>query len=166
VYPSPGYIIERKQSRYRKVCTVCYYLSKKGGMKTNREREACIKNKQWKQSTSLISASDSLVCLHPQERVALLHHGWYLDPFGTRDCLTVSVWVLWKLYMGSDAFCLENINGYANWCFGFHHLMVVDPLFGMQPELSEEIALFVSLLPWWNFYQNTTLNLITKPKQM
>ena len=42
------------------------------------------------------------------------------------SCLTIA-------HRGPDAFRIENVNHFKNCCFGFHRLMILDDLYGMQP---------------------------------
>ncbi|XP_018609848.2 asparagine synthetase [glutamine-hydrolyzing] isoform X2 [Scleropages formosus] len=54
--------------------------------------------------------------------------------FGSDECLSVQFNSAMKIaHRGPDAFRFESISKFANCCFGFHWLAIVDQLYGMQP---------------------------------
>ncbi|XP_051927075.1 asparagine synthetase [glutamine-hydrolyzing] isoform X2 [Hippocampus zosterae] len=80
--------------------------------------------------------------------------------FGSDECLSAQCTNAMKIaHRGPDAFRFENINGYTNCCFGFHRLVILDQLHGMQP-------LHVKKLPsLWLCYNGEIYNHLTLKKQ-
>ncbi|XP_061615865.1 asparagine synthetase [glutamine-hydrolyzing] [Phyllopteryx taeniolatus] len=80
--------------------------------------------------------------------------------FGSDECLSAQCTSAMKIaHRGPDAFRFENINGYINCCFGFHHLAILDQLHGMQP-------LHVKKFPFlWLCYNGEIYNHLTLKNQ-